>query len=397
MERKEALEQFQKYVSEQTNKMWEEFQAKGISGRERLAERLAENILLLLRQEEKKREQSETYKAGFLTISYLQSGVADGCYDWYLELQDKNGVLDETERVLEVSMKEFFFCFEKLEQSLKTEARRYVGKIQEADCEAVKLEEFRKLKTHLAFAAAKAYQKIRDSREIKELPKETIFWVTIGEYKGTCQLIGLEDSQEGIQEKLEEKLFSDMEEKALQKQELTRRRWIGEKWEEKQVVYKNLMFSDFKRCQTYHMEFVCCNLTGADFSNTVMQECSMMCCVLHDVSFEQAALTGVLFFEGQFAPNLTGLSEEEKETVRGIFPASFRGAVLERVNFTGARLDGCDFCGAVLKEVVFEDASMQGAIFDRETADKLDLTDAQRTAILLKEAEEQLSGEREIR
>lgn len=387
MERKEALEQFQKTAAVQTEQMWDEFQTECSAGRDKLIDKLAAEILLLLRQEQKKREASGRFKAGFLTISYLQAGAADGTYTWYLELQDKSGVLDETERVLEVSMKEFFSFLERLEQSLKKEAKRYAGKIQEADCEAVKLREYKKLKTYFAFAGAKAYQKIRNREEVRQLPKETIFRVTIGEYKGTCQLIGLEDNQKGIQAELEEKIFSGMEEKAFEKPELTRRAFCGEKWEEKQVLYKNLMFSDFSRWQAYHVEFAFCNLTGVSFSNAAMQECSMMCCVLHDASFAQAVLTGVLFYQGQLSPDRTEADTEKLDIVRGILPASFHGAVLKRVNFTGARLDGCDFRGAQFEEVDFSDASMQGAVFDRETAAKLDLSEEQRAALLYAEEE----------
>lgn len=387
MERTEALERFESYVSAQTEQMWKTFQAERESRREQLIEKLTANIRFFLREEEQKRETEHSIRMGYLTISYLQSGVVDGSYTWYLELQDKSGALDQTERVFEVSMKEFFIDLEELEQSLKKEAKRYVGKIQEADCEAVKLKEFRTLKTYLAFAGVKAYQKIRNSQEIKELSKETIFRVTLGEYKGSCQLIGLEDNQENIQKELEEKLFSDMEKKALNQSALTRRSFCRERWKEKQVLYRNLLFSDFHEWQAYHVEFAFCNLMGVNFSEASIQDCSMIGCVLHDASFECAVLNGVLFFKTQFSPMILPKiaerkeTEEEMEVKKGILPASFRGAVLKRVNFTGAILDGCDFRGANMEEVIFEEASMQGTLLNKEEIDKLDLSKEQKAHI----------------
>lgn len=393
MERKEALEIFGIYVSAQVEQMWKTFQAERKNRREKLVEKLEDSILNLLRQEEG--VSGEKKPMGFLTISYLQSGVVDGSYTWYLELQDKNGVLDPIERSYEVSMRECFSDLEELEQILKKEARRYLGKIQEADCEAVKLEEFRKLKTYFIFAGVKAYQKVRNKKEMTDLWKEPIFRVTLGEYKGVCQLVGLEDRQEGILQELEKKLFSDMEKKAFSQPELTRR-WYGkETWEEKQVVYRNLMFSDFCKWKSYHVEFAFCNLTGVNFSETSIQDSSFLCCILQDASFEGAVLNGVLFFKAQFSPLILPEIKEREQTEeteqinleqpeeveRGILPTSFRGAVLKRVNFTGAVLNGCDFREAKMEEVIFEDAFLEGAIFDAEEIDKLALNEEQKKKV----------------
>lgn len=405
MERKEALERFGVYVFAQTEQMWKKFWTERERIREILIEKLADHSLRFLRQEEEKKETDQKKRMGFLTISYLQSGVVDGSYTWYLELQDKNGVLDQTERSYEVSMKECFSFLEEFEQILKKEARRYLGNIQEADCEAIKLKAFRTLKTYLIFAGVKMYQKIRDRKEVRDLWKESIFRVTLGEYKGVCQLIGFEDQQEGIWQELEKKLFSGMEKKALSQLELTRR-WYGEGiWEEKQVVYRNLMFSDFRKWQAYHVEFAFCNLMGVNFSEASIQDSSMIGCMLQDALLEGANLNGVLFLKAQFSPLIlpeikeqeskkseligeeteeeirTATLEQPEEVERGILPASFRGAVLNRVNFTGAILNGCDFRGAKMKEVVFEEALLEGAIFDVEEIDRLALSEEQKKNI----------------
>jgi len=382
MNREEALIQFkQEVVNRFCMDTRKAFYQLFLEKRELFKERLVQGFEKAVRQFwEIGEEESEI---AFIQISYLRGSILDGTYQWYIEVQGKDGVLEEADRAVVIQMAEFFTPYEQFEQDLKKEMEHYSGKIAEMDVEKIKREEFDKCRFYLYLGALQAFRGIRKNPYYQKLKKAPLFRILLGEYKGVTQIVHVTDRKRS-KEELIAFLMEERKEEGelvclLEKEELTRRDFEEAVITKGQIVMKNLMYSVMGKSQIEKSFFVCCNLIGVDFEGAELSDSYFQTCTFQNASFVDAKIRMTGFAGSHFELGVwkEGMGEA------GLYPVSFRGAVIDGADFSYANLSGCDFRDAQLSGVIWEDTILEGTIFDTRTAEKLKLTEEQRAKIIL--------------
>jgi len=314
----------------------------------------------------------------YINFSYLLTHILDGQYIWYITAQDENGYLDELERSVTIEMSEFFTPLEKLEENLKKESSKYMDTLTDADIEAIKLAFFKSLLPYLYTGAIKAFQKIEEIESYKILPKGDVFVIMLGEYMGEGQLIFAAANKNTPEEQIKELLYKEADDEDLKNQILTHGNYSGFQFESESIVCKNIAFSSLIKVRFEKMDVLFCNLMGTDFSNAFIQSTSINGCTLCNSDFSNASLTDTHIVGCNLG---LGRIKDGTRTTPGIYPVSFQGASLTSVSFESSDLRGSDFRGASLNEVDFSDAILNGVYFDKSSIGELRLSEHQKRVI----------------
>lgn len=381
MNREEAQEHFmESFAKEACQQAVKEFHQRFKEKREWFCQKLIEAFQQLAEQLEEEEEQM-----AYFQYSFLQSHVLDGTYQWYLEAQNKDGVMDKKERAVVFDIKELGKPLEQLETALKQEIKKYVGNLNECDAELLKLETFKKCTAYFYLGGLYAFRNIRENSYYRKLKKYKLFRITLGEYKDKCQIIHIGCQEKESQEEILKKFYASTkgeELEDLKKQELTFQDYSHMALEEEgsRIDCKNLMYSDWREAVIQYHLFALCNMVGVNFSNAHIEHTSFVGIPFQEADFsgvtmEECDILGCMFYGGE--------REGEDKVAPGIYPVSFQNARLKRVNFSLSDLRGCDFRNALLEEVLFEDAKMSGVRIDKNMAEQLSLTQEQREEIIV--------------
>lgn len=378
MNRAEAMVHFQENVAnELCEAAKKEFHQLFIEKREVFAEKLKEGLKGIVNLLCERKEETEI---SYIHYSFLRAHVLDGTYEWFVEAQDEKGVFDPVERSITLSISEFFSPLQKLEEALKNQIHTYAGKITESDIEGIKLKEFNRYIGYFYIGGLKAFQNLKETDEYITLNKAPLFRITLGERKDKCLIVHLTLSAPMTEEEAQDKFYTKPDETDMQKQELTFQDYKGFHFFDRQIVFKNASYSSFQGTTLTQSEFMFCNFIGADFTGTTISNSYINVSTFQDACFRNAVIQDTVMAGNHFE---TAKYDEKKPIVAGLYPVSFQGALLKNVDFTGSDLSYCDFVGAKLYNINFSEAILEGAVFERDMASKLELTEEQRNSIIL--------------
>lgn len=139
--------------------------------------------------------QAEGWRPAMLRVAFLRTGAQDGSYGWMTLLQNEEGWLDAHAVVDYFSMAAYFGVIEGLEKKLKRECLRYVYSLNEADACQVKIGAYKHFVSVLYPFAKKAAQEMAHEKGAALDLWEGEVEVTIGEYRGVCEKIGIWNSK----------------------------------------------------------------------------------------------------------------------------------------------------------------------------------------------------------
>jgi len=379
MNRAEALEHFEEHIAGEACEIAaKEFHCGFLQKRELYINKLQEGFRQIVAY---LKDNEDNTSIGYIHFSFLRAHVLDGTYQWYVEAQDEKGVFDKKERSVTIDMAEFFEPLETLVEVLSKKLPDYAGKITQSDVENIKLREFGRYIGYFYIGGLKAFQKIRQQEVYRELHKASLFRITIGERKDKCIILHIAFPEPMEEEEALAKLCTAPEESGMSVEELTFRDFSGFHFQELRLVFKNTAFTSYQNVTMEEEEALFCNFIGCDFTGAVIKNSYLNACTFQDTTFEQAIITDTVLAANHFA-----VTEYEtgKKIVAGVYPVSFRGAVLTNVNFTGSDLRNCDFTGVTFKNVDFTDTNVTGAVFDKNAVLQLNLTKEQLDSICVK-------------
>lgn len=314
-----------------------------------------------------------------IQFSFLQSHVLDGTYQWLVEAKDKNEVLDRKEREVYIAMPELFGALETLEQEVKQEIAKYIGNLNEGDAEQVKLETFRRCIGYFYLGGYYAFRNISHTEAYQKIKKYRLFRIMLGGYMDRVQILHIQEEKEIGDIKKQFYDTADIDD--WKKEELLLRDYSGIvlKEEGKRIDCKNLMFSSFAESRIRYHLFTLSNLMGVNFSNSRIDDTAFI-----GNTFQQADFTGAILKNcDMHASMFYGGEYVNGQVTPGIYPVSFKNAVLEQVNFSYCDLRNCDFEHAVMTDVIMDSAMLEGARMSRENMEKLELTEEQRNSIIM--------------
>lgn len=383
MNREEAQKHFmENYAKEACQEARKVFDKHFKEKREWFCDRLIQAFEELVQQLE---EKEELEQMAYFNYSFLQSHVLDGTYQWYLEAQNKEGVLEKKERSIHFDIKELGEPFEELEKNLKREVKKYVGNLTEYDAELLKLKTYKSCISYFYLGGLHGVRNIRENTYYKKLKKYKLFRITLGEYKDACQIIHIGYKEKKQQEEIQKKLYQSVkgsEVDDLQKQELTLQDYshIVLEEESSRIDCKNLIYSDWRNAKIQSHLFALCNMIGVNFSNAQIEHTSFL-----GIPFQEADFSGVTMEECDLLGCMFSGEEweAEKPVTPGVYPISFQNSTLKRVNFSLSDLRGCDFRNATLEDVIFTDAKLKGARIEQHMVSKLNLSEQQRNEIII--------------
>lgn len=379
MNRAEALEHFEEHIAKEAcEAAAKEFHQLFLENRELYVEKLQEGFHKIVQY--LKATEDETL-IGYIHFSFLRAHVLDHTYQWYVEAQDDKGVFDKEERAVTIAMSEFFTPLEKLTAVLEKQLPNYGGKLTQSDVEGIKLREFNRYVGYFYIGGLKAFQKIHQKEEYQELKKAPLFRITLGERKDKCIILHIAFPEPMPEEEAVDKLCAEPVETAMSVDELTFRDFSGFTFKERRLVFKNTAYSSYQEMQMEEEEALFCNFIGCDFTGAVIKNSYLNACTFQDTDFEHAVIKDTVLAANHFAVTAY---ESDKKIAAGLYPVSFRGAVLTNVNFTGSDLRCCDFTGATLENIDFTDADVKGAVFDNGVIKQLVLTKEQLEDICIK-------------
>lgn len=377
MNREEALAHFRENAAEPAiNRALQQFYEEFKVNRELYCEKLLtgfEQIAQKLQTEDPDTEIAS------IQFSFLQAHAADGTYQWLVEAKDKNEVLDRKEREVYIAMPELFGALEALEQEMKQEAAKYVGNLNEGDAREVKLEAFRRCIGYFYLGGYYAFRNISHTESYQKIKKYNLFRIMLGGYMDQVQILHIQEKREI--EDIKKQLYETADIEDWNKKELLLRDYSGIvlKEEGKRIDCKNLMFSSFAKSRIRYHLFTLSNLMGVNFSNSRIDDTAFI-----GNTFQQADFTGAVLKNcDMHASMFYGGEYVNGQVTPGIYPVSFKNAVLEQVNFSYCDLRNCDFEHAQMSDVVMDSAMLEGARMSRENMEKLELTEEQRNAVVI--------------
>jgi len=311
-------------------------------------------------------------EVGYIAFSLLRTNLLYGKMKYDVHLYDRNWYLNDYEYVGEIDVADFFQPLEDAKEYLQIESRKFVNKVNASNVDNIisqHLEAF----SHFFIKMFKyILVEATECSEYSEITKADIFRITTGELYGKPYILHIETKNRTTFGLLTENLKY---EEPCQNLDLRNSDFAG-----KSIIEADLQYSDFRDSL----------LNGVDFSNSVLEGCIFANCNLseskfidsqiseanfHNADLRKANLTGVVSMEGvfknadwdsicRFPLNLKGTDLRE---------AIIANAVLQRVDFTQAKVDGAIFTGTDLSQCKFKKEQLQ----------HIDLTEKQKSQIVI--------------
>lgn len=319
----------------------------------------------------------EETKFAFIQISYLRTSVIDGTYVWYVEAQDNRGSLDLSDRHITVELKSFFEPLEQLRQELIRESYAYNGMVTEFDIEQTLCKVFDFFVPMFFYLGCYAVEDVTELEGYQKLPKEPLFRIVFGEYKGKGSILHITNAMIEKDEAFWNNLFSPVKENGFTDREFSYQDYRGMAFREECIAYKNLRYSNLKGVFMEEQHVTACNLMGANCKDMVIKDCNLNFDVCIDADFRGVQISDTTFWSCRFED---GTLTDEIPTP-GVGGVRFDGAVLSRVNFSQSCLKGAHFENATLDDVTFPDVDLTDAVFSKEMEQKLTLTKEQRRVV----------------
>lgn len=359
MKREEALEHFvENYVkvkSVEKQKKLDDYYEKN---KDELSLKFIESFKQLCQKIKEIQAIGQKGKISYIVCSMLRTNIICGVNKYVLEAFNDLLYLDKNECQIEYDAGWAFGFLDEFEEELLQNSKFYINKITKADIERLKLKETVLYNERIERLVRYAMPKAAMTQEFKDIQKEDILEVSVGEYRSLRKLV----YKESIRSKHSKEI----------------KYWLEEKYEFEYTyeVLKELDLSDgdYEGIDISYGDFGKSNISRSNMKNTNLKGTKFCESLLEEVNFAGVAAAEAVFDSA----NLKGASFK----VAKAEGASFKGANLEGVCFEGADLSYCDMTGANLVNVNFKGAILKGTIFNINDTSGLMLDEEQKKDIV---------------
>lgn len=275
MTREEALRQFE-----------QEHQEKLKVHRKRFMEAIPQNIPMLLTQitgafaeAAKKAELMNKEKLVYFHFSLLRCDMIGRNYHMLLQVQDIRWFLDPEPIEVVFSVNFFYQDLNVVWDTLLEERRKYIGKINTYDVDFMIAEEAAACNLLLGDILRYSFRDIEENSDFAAIPKELLWDIRWGEYRGTSVLAARVDRIPQTSEQWKA---------SLRKEEggLSEMYWYQTELTESDCSNKEMCFTTFEECLLKNLNFKGADLTGARFIRCRIEGCDFDTAILNTTYFE---------------------------------------------------------------------------------------------------------------
>lgn len=361
MRREEALEHFiENYVkvkSVEKQKKLDDYYEKN---KDELSLNFIESFKQLCLKIKEIQAISRKGKIAYIVCSMLRTNIIFGVNKYLLEAFNKLMYFEKNECKVEYDVDWAFRFLDEFEEELLQNSKLYINKITKADIERLKLKEAVLYNERIERLVRYAMPKVAMTQEFKDIQKEDILEVSVGEYRSLRKLV----YKESIRSKDSKEI----------------KYWLEQKYEFEYTyeVLRELELSDG--------DYGGIDISYGDFGKSNISRSNMKKNILIGTKFCESLLEEVDFTESVATEAVFDSADLKRASFKGakVEGASFKNANLEGVCFEGTDLSYSDMTGANMVNANFKGALLKGTIFDINGIDGLMLEDEQKRDIVFK-------------
>lgn len=298
MTREEALTHFKSYAGELLKDykqiFWVELQEKYLP----FLKESVEESLMALKELCKKANKEEIV---YFQFSLLRTDLVKRQFTLLLHGYDVRWYLDDEPLIVQTQLNRIFSSILPLWDQLLLEQKKYVGKVNAYDVQAIIHEEIMACNKLIAHTLRLTMRDIEKTELLKDLPLAKMWVFRWGEYRDDSEIVFLVDRESKTPKDWEDA----MDKLAYQEDALVCTYWYELDLENQKCEHQKMYFSGFEKSRLTHSSFMGTQLIGAKFRNCTIKSCSFKEANLRnadfrethfeDVDFEGADLTGTTF------------------------------------------------------------------------------------------------------
>lgn len=294
MKKQEALDHFNEtYVKKISSEKLADLEEYYKEHKDDLADKFIKSIKEICFNLKKMQTQNEKGKIAYIMYSFLRTEILEKRYNYLIEALDEDWFLDYKECHSQYDATWAFKYLEEFEDTLQESRKIYAGQINESDIEKIKLKEVKKYNEYIVEIARYALRK-EDIKELKDIKKEEVLEISIGEYRDLIEPIYKEDNRKKdskeVKEWLEEKLENEYSYEVYNNLDLSHGDYESIDFRYSNFKETNLEKSNMKESILIGVKFSNCNLKEVDFSNSDLSKAEFEHVNLKDANFQNAVL-----------------------------------------------------------------------------------------------------------
>ncbi|MDG0873388.1 pentapeptide repeat-containing protein [Paenibacillus thiaminolyticus] len=331
----------------------------------------------------------EKGRIGFITYSMLRTDIAHGRASYLVQASDASWLFDFRPGEDTYDASWAFYYLDRLMDEVTRAATDYSGAVTLPQLDRIRLLEAEHFHRFVVSLIRRSLMEAAALPEFKELKKEAVFEVRVGEYLSHSECVFRLDERERGSEEVRAWLQEKNDSAAYTYEDFYRFDLSGGDYRTLDFRYSSFRNCDLKNsrlgegfllgtvwndCQLDSADFAYSLVQGANYSGCSMKASIFRCaqgkagmpvpdwappgvegvrvtdCDLEEADFARAKLDGAVFV---------------RTCLRG---ANFRGASLQGVRFQKSDLTNADFREADMTDTDFSDSCLDGALFPEREA-----------------------------
>lgn len=297
MTRQEALRQFETFGE----KLLENYQVVFWEKLSEYKEELGKNVLGGLNNLANEIKKAGKEEIVHFQFSLLRVDLLARKYNVLLSAYDVSWYLDDTAVWTTFDISFLFEDLNTLWDQLLAESKKYVGKINHYDVDSMIVSQILNANKLIAHSVRFILRDIEEKEFFQDISKADFFVIRWGEYRDQSEII-LQVDRSLKTEKDWEKALDEVNEV---EDHLVCSYWYKGKFNQGELIEKQLYFSGFEKCKLENINFTKAALLGARFKECKLKNCNFTGALLkysdfrksdlQNVCFEDADLTGAMF------------------------------------------------------------------------------------------------------
>ncbi len=339
-----------------------------------LAQKMKNSFIELFKQIEKYQDRGLKDEIKVITLSVSRTYASFGEYRGVICAFDEKFYFDKNPLEVEVDLSEYFVFYNKMQDELMVESKKYVGLINRSDVQKSMQQQFNRYVAYITNICRLVIRDIEHNENFLKLKRHEYFVIYAGEHKNNFQIVYTSRNCIADQQEMAANIIDNHKEIFIQecfcKVDLQKKDFRNIKLEYSFLNESNLCYSDF------YLGII----IGTSFRDCAMRYTNFKSSVIIDCDFENADLQNSCF-EKSFGA--TTKPSEVRLYSPGFLGVNFKSANLNKVSFKEADLTCANFENAKFAENDFTDTILKEAVFNIEHLKLLELSEQQLEEIII--------------
>lgn len=361
MNREQAIKHYKENVAKMlVNEYENKFNENFIKQEKKAKKIIIDSMKSIINKVISQKDDNNDYKLSVFQFELLRINIIDESYKIYIHGYSSLWYLDDNSVYEYIDLKFLFEPFVELKQKLLEARKKYLGKINIYDIQAIIFEIAVKVFNELSGVVREWLWDLDEEEWIKNPIIDDFYIVKWSEYLGQSETVfAMDNKQKSITDLLE------LKKKSKEKNIYIYTVWKNCDFQEAEFKEENMLFINFKGSSLKKINFINTNMVRAQFKNTSIKECKFEEAILISSSFEGAKINDCDF-----------VGSDLREV-------DFKDSIISNSSFKDANLQNSYFVWAKFNNVSFAGANLEGAIFKAEDIPFLHLTSEQLQTIFI--------------